>query len=94
MSMPVELSNDAALQAEAFLLGAVLQDGRIMAQYAHALEPGDFCLEKHRLVWQAFIKLNAEGRGIDIMSASAEIEKTGLLNSVFGGKSDYLFGVC
>ena len=81
----------AGTEAEVWLLGGVFQDPRVMAQLAHALEPGDFLLEKHSLVWQAFLSLQKDGRVIDIITVATEIEKTGLFKAVFGGRNDYLF---
>jgi replicative DNA helicase len=80
-----------AADAELWLIGSVFSDPRIMARHARELEPGDFYLEKHRLVWQAFQSLQRDGRDIDILSVAAELEKGGFYNSVFGGKKDDLF---
>jgi len=91
MSTPVELPNDTAAQAETWLLGGMFQQPEAMAQHAHALEPGDFSMERHRLVWQAMRSLHEAGRDIDVLTVGAEIEKTGLRKAVFGGKNDFLF---
>jgi replicative DNA helicase len=80
-----------ASEAELWLLGSVFSDPRIMARHAHALDPGDFYDEKNRLVWQAFQSLQREGRSIDIVTATAELERSGFYKSVFGGKNDCLF---
>jgi replicative DNA helicase len=81
----------SCIDAEIWMLGSIFQHPNAMAQFAHALEPADFFLEKHQLVWEAFQSLQKEGRGIDIMTAKAEIEKTGKFQSAFVGKENYLF---
>jgi len=81
-------------EAEFWLLGCVFRDPRIMAQFAHALEPNDFLLEKHRLIWQAFQTLQKDGRSIDIVTVISEIEKSGKFKSAFNGDNSYIYEAC
>jgi replicative DNA helicase len=71
---------------EIWLFGGVLQDPRIMAEIAAIIEPGDFYLEKHQLIWRTMLNMQKEGKEINVRSLSTEIKT---VNASFDG--DYIF---
>jgi len=79
-------------QSEIFLLGSVFQHPPAMARLSGMLNPKDFYLQKHRVIWTAMQKLQAENEEIDIPHVSNWLKKNGSENfdSLFR-KDDYLF---
>jgi len=80
------------IEAETWLLGGILQDPKVMAQFAHSLNPDDFYLEKHRLIWQAMQNLQRDNRAIDIITVGAELKDREEFKSLFGS-NEYLFNL-
>ncbi len=70
------------------VLGGVLLSDRAMP--ALRLEEGllaeHFYRERHRLVWSAMCALNDRGAAVDVLTVTAELEQTGMLDEV-GGKA-------
>jgi replicative DNA helicase len=79
-------------EAEVWFLGGILNDPRAMAQFAHALAPKDFYLEKHRLVWEAFQMLFKDGIDIDPVSVGSLLRRHNCFQSLFGS-NDYIFSL-
>ena len=79
--------------AEKWFLGCVFQDPRIIAQFAAVLEPVDFFLEKHHLIWQAMLALHRNSNAINVVSVCAEIKNAGKFHSVFLDGNGYVFDV-
>jgi replicative DNA helicase len=97
MSAPT-IPHDAS--AESSLIGCMLNDFRLMAQHAAALEPADFFLEKNQAIWQALQSLQKGGcarlekdYSIYPRFVADEVRKAGRLQSVFGGDDSYIFSV-
>jgi len=80
------------IEAETWLLGGILQDPKVMAQFAHSLNPDDFYLEKHRQIWQAMQNLQRDNRAIDIITVGAELKDREEFKSLFGSNK-YLFSL-
>jgi replicative DNA helicase len=74
----------ANLDAERFVLGAVLMDDALYIQVAGTLEAEDFSLEKHRRIFLRMGELYARGDRIDRVTVANELMKQNQLESVDG----------
>ncbi len=72
------------LDAERFVLGAILMDDALYIQVAGSLEAGDFSLEKHRRIFQRMGELYERGERIDRVTVANELMKQNQLESVDG----------
>lgn len=72
----------ANIDAERFVLGAVLLDGDRFAEMA--LEPEDFTLRPHRLIWRGCMAVAESGRTIDRISVYEALKSAGELEAVGG----------
>jgi replicative DNA helicase len=81
----------ANLDAERFVLGAVLLDPNSYISVAGQLELDDFSLDAHRKIWERMAEIYARGETIDRVTLANELTKRGQLESV-GGFS-YLVGL-
>ena len=74
----------ANLDAERFVLGAILMDDTYFIQAAGTLEADDFSLEKHRRIYGRMLDLSARGERIDRVTVANELMKQNQLESVDG----------
>jgi replicative DNA helicase len=74
----------ANLDAERFVLGAILMDDALYIQVAGSLEAEDFSLEKHRRIFLRMGELYARGDRIDRVTVANELMKQNQLESVDG----------
>jgi len=74
----------ANLDAERFVLGAVLIDDTFLIQVAGALEPDDFSLEKHKRIYSRMVDLSGRGERVDRVTVANELMKHNQLESVDG----------
>ena len=74
----------ANLDAERFVLGAVLMDDALYVQVAGALEASDFSLEKHRRIFLRMGELYERSERIDRVTVANELLKQNQLESVDG----------
>src|SRR5579864_3630384 len=72
------------LDAERFVLGAILMDDALYIQVAGALEAEDFSLEKHRRIFLRMGELYNRGERIDRVTVANELMKQNQLESVDG----------
>ena len=72
------------LDAERFVLGAILMDDALYIQVAGALTADDFSLEKHRRIFQRMSELYERGERIDRVTVANELMKQNQLESVDG----------
>lgn len=72
------------LDAERFLLGAVLLDGRRFPDVAATLTPDDFALEKHRRIFARMGDLHRRDEVIDRVTLANELMRWSELESVDG----------
>jgi len=72
------------LDAERFVLGAVLMEDALYIQVAGILEADDFSLEKHRRIFLRMGELYARGERIDRVTVANELLKQNQLESVDG----------
>ncbi len=78
--MPAGNAPDAALlkqaeESERVIIGAVLFDEANYHHVADQLQPGDFTILRHGLIWMAIERLMAAGGGLDIIMVSTEMQK-------------------
>ena len=71
-------------QAEQALLGSVLINPDAYHDVAAFLEAGDFYIERHRWLWQAFGKLHEAHTQIDFITVTDELERQGKLVEIGG----------
>jgi replicative DNA helicase len=74
----------ANLDAERFVLGAILIDDTFLIQVAGALEPDDFSLEKHKRIYSRMVDLSGRGERVDRVTVANELMKHNQLESVDG----------
>ncbi len=74
----------ANLDAERFVLGAIMVDESAFLQAAGALSPEDFSLEKHKRIFLRMSELHERGDKIDRVTLANELMKQGQLQSVDG----------
>jgi len=74
----------ANLDAERLVLGAILTDDSAFVQVAGVLQPEDFALAKHRLIFQRMLDLYERGEKIDRVTVTHELMKHNQLEAVDG----------
>src|ERR1700726_1218552 len=72
------------LDAERFVLGAIMMDDALSIQVAGSLESEDFSLEKHRRIYLRMGELYERGERIDRVTVANELMKQNQLESVDG----------
>ena len=63
------------LDAERFVLGSILLDDSLFVQVAGDLQPDDFALEKHRILFNRMAELHERGERIDRVTVYNELLK-------------------
>ena len=74
----------ANIDAEKFVLGAILLDDSNFVQVAGLLDADDFSLEKHRRIFLRMHDLSERGERIDRVTVANELMKQNQLESVDG----------
>jgi replicative DNA helicase len=72
------------VEAERFILGAILLDNATLNQAAEQLKPDDFFLVSHRRIFEKMIGLFELGRGIDPITLQEELRRAAELDLVGG----------
>jgi replicative DNA helicase len=80
----IEQSLPVNLDAERFVLGAILTDESAFIRIAGTLVAEDFSLEKHRRIFQRMADLHDSGQVIDRVTLANELMRHGELQSVDG----------
>jgi replicative DNA helicase len=70
------------LDAERLVLGAILTVENCFPPIADVLSADDFSTETHRRIWRAVEAVHAEGKHVDQLNVSFELEARGFLESV------------
>jgi replicative DNA helicase len=90
---PTKLSKDDLkklppqnLEAETFVLGALLIDQNVIVRVADIVNPEDFYRDSHGLIYIAMRELYSKREPIDILSVTSKLEEKGQLETV-GGRS-------
>src|SRR3954466_12984181 len=76
------------LEAEMSVLGAILISDRTLYALVieEGLKPEDFYRERHRLIYDAMLRLYREGEPIDVLTVTEQLKQRGQLDDV-GGES-------
>ena len=82
--LALEKGLPANLDAERFVLGAVLIDDSCFPAVAAALQPSDFSLEKHRRIFSRMRELHERSERIDRVTVANELRAHNQLESVDG----------
>lgn len=72
------------IDSEIAVIGAVLINNQVMDEVSEMLEPRDFTVESHELIWKAMKHQHKEQRPIDIVTIIAMLEQYGRLDEVGG----------
>src|SRR5438270_10988550 len=72
------------LDAERFVLGAIMSSENAFLQVAGTLTPEDFSLEKHKRIFLRMMDLHERGEKIDSVTLANELMKQGQLQCVDG----------
>jgi replicative DNA helicase len=82
--LALEKGLPANLDAERFVLGAILMDDSNLVQVAGVLDVEDFSLEKHRRIFLRMMELGARGERVDRVTLANELMRHGQLESCDG----------
>ena len=80
----IEQSLPVNLDAERFILGAVMTDEAAFLQVGGKITEDDFSLEKHKLIFRRMAELQDRSERIDRVTLANELMKHGELQSVDG----------
>ncbi len=69
---------------EKSMLGSILIDGGLFLQVSDVIEPGDFFVEAHRLIYLACLGLSESNIGIDSLTVLNVLERDGVLEKAGG----------
>jgi replicative DNA helicase len=72
------------LEAERAVLGAVLADSSLLAPVSEVVEPEDFGLLAHEMIFAAMLELDALPRQVDHLTVSERLKEKGLLANAGG----------
>jgi replicative DNA helicase len=84
VSLPSNLALPDNLNAERFVLGAIMTSDTAFLQVAGVLTAEDFSLEKHKRIFLRMSELHERGVSIDRLTIANELMKHGQLQSVDG----------
>lgn len=73
-----------SVDVEASLLGSVLIDPDAIVKIADMIKSIDFYDDRHRLIYEACVRLYEQGSPIDVITLSEELKTEGALNEVGG----------
>ncbi len=68
--------------AEESLLGSILIDSAIILDAREELKPSDFFIDQNGKIFLAMLEMSREGRSIDLVTLSSELERKNILNAV------------
>jgi len=71
-------------EAERAVLGALLLEPKHLVQVRNRLQPRDWYLESHRLLFQAFLDITDAGATPDLLTLQAHLEQAGHLAAIGG----------
>ncbi len=86
------MANDAvrsmpcSIEAEQYVLGAVIFDNECIGDIVSVLKPDDFYLEQHKRIFEAMINISNRAEPIDLITLKSELES--IFDSI--GGVDYL----
>ena len=74
----------SSVEAERSVIGALLQDPRVLSSTSELLTPDDFYAPEHKEIYSAILGLYAKGSAVDLMTVGESLANSGLLDSVGG----------
>lgn len=77
------------MEAEQALLGAILEDNRIIENFSDYLRPNHFFVPVHQRLYDAILKITDRGQNADAVTLKAYFEKDADLQDVGGGQYIY-----
>lgn len=90
MENDINRSMPSNIEAEQYVLGAVIFDNECLNDVVTKLKPDDFYLEQHKRIFQAMINISNRAEPIDIVTLRGELEN--VFENV--GGTDYLTQIC
>ena len=72
----------ANVDAEKVILGAILMDSAYYRKVVGKLEPQDFSLDSHRIIFNAMQELDENGSGIDLVLLVEHLTATKILSKI------------
>ncbi|MGB9903084.1 MAG: replicative DNA helicase [Desulfotomaculales bacterium] len=72
------------IDAEQSVLGALFLDRDAVYKVSRFLRPEDFYLESHRLIYEAILNLEEEGKPVDLISVTNRLSEQGVLEKIGG----------
>lgn len=90
MANDVTRSMPCNIEAEQYVLGAIIFDNSCISDVVSVLKPNDFYLEQHKRIFKAMIDISNKAEPIDLVTLKSELE------SIFDniGGIDYLTQIC
>lgn len=90
MANDVTRSMPCNIEAEQYVLGAIIFDNSCISDVVSVLKPDDFYLEQHKRIFEAMIDISNKAEPIDLVTLKSELE------SIFDniGGIDYLTQIC
>ena len=71
-------------EAEEAVVGAVLINPEVYSELAPFLAPGDFYIQRHKWIWEAFARMLEHKTRIDIVTLAEELQPGGRLDEIGG----------
>jgi len=90
MANEVTRSMPCNIEAEQYVLGAIIFDNSCMSDVVSVLKPDDFYLEQHKRIFEAMVDISNKAEPIDLVTLKSELES--IFDSV--GGYDYLTQIC
>ena len=90
MANDVTRSMPCNIEAEQYVLGAIIFDNSCISDVVSVLKPDDFYLEQHKRIFEAMVNISNKAEPIDLVTLKSELE------SIFDniGGIDYLTQIC
>lgn len=80
--IPEDLPLPANVDAERVILGAILFDSGYYRKVVGKLDPADFSLDSHRIIFNAMQELDEEGSAIQIVLLVERLRETKMLEQI------------
>jgi len=90
MANEITRSMPCNLEAEQYVLGAVIFDNECLGDVVATLKPDDFYLEQHKKIFEAMINISNRAVPIDLVTLKSELET--VFDSI--GGVDYIAQIC
>ncbi len=90
MANEITRSMPCNLEAEQYVLGAIIFDNECIGDVVAVLKPDDFYLEQHKRIFEAMINISNKAIPIDLVTLKSELEN--IFDSI--GGVDYITQIC